>query len=68
MSSTGDDDRAKKFDVSSGQRAQGHDDAALPRVVHSAALLEGRSQLAILHNKTVYFLRQTRFGKLILTK
>jgi hemin uptake protein HemP len=39
-----------------------------PRVIHSAALLAGRSQLAILHNETVYFLRQTRFGKLILTK
>ena len=39
-----------------------------PRVIHSTALLAGRSQLAILHNETVYFLRQTRFGKLILTK
>jgi hemin uptake protein HemP len=38
------------------------------RVIHSSALLAGRSQLAILHNETVYFLRQTRFGKLILTK
>jgi hemin uptake protein HemP len=45
-----------------------HDDTASPRVVNSAALLDGRSQLAILHNETVYFLRQTRFGKLILTK
>ncbi len=42
--------------------------AAAPRVMHSAALLGGHSQLAILHNETVYFLRQTRFGKLILTK
>ena len=42
--------------------------AATPRVMHSAALLGGQSQLAILHNETVYFLRQTRFGKLILTK
>ena len=31
-------------------------------------LLGGRAQLAILHNKTIYFLRETRFGKLILTK
>jgi len=38
------------------------------RTVNSAALLAGHSQLAILHNQTVYFLRQTRFGKLILTK
>jgi hemin uptake protein HemP len=41
---------------------------ATPRVVNSDALLGGRSQLAILHNETIYFLRQTRFGKLILTK
>ncbi|MGH8849359.1 MAG: hemin uptake protein HemP [Casimicrobiaceae bacterium] len=38
------------------------------RVVRSDALLAGASQLAILHHDTVYFLRQTRFGKLILTK
>jgi hemin uptake protein HemP len=46
-------------------RHQGSDS---PRVVSSDRLLAGRSQLAILHNETVYFLRQTRFGKLILTK
>jgi hemin uptake protein HemP len=39
-----------------------------PRVVNSDTLLAGASQLAILHNQTIYFLRQTRFGKLILTK
>ena len=49
---------------------EAHHDAAahLPRMVDSAALLAGRTQLAIMHNKTVYFLRHTRFGKLILTK
>jgi hemin uptake protein HemP len=41
---------------------------ASPRVVDSDTLLAGASQLAILHNQTIYFLRQTRFGKLILTK
>lgn len=41
---------------------------ALPRVVNSETLLAGASQLAILHNETLYFLRQTRLGKLILTK
>jgi hemin uptake protein HemP len=41
---------------------------ASPRVVTSDSLLAGASQLAILHKQTVYFLRQTRFGKLILTK
>jgi hemin uptake protein HemP len=40
----------------------------LPRVVTSDSLLAGGSQLAILHNQTIYFLRKTRFGKLILTK
>jgi hemin uptake protein HemP len=40
----------------------------LTRVISSDTLLGGQSQLAILHNQSVYFLRQTRFGKLILTK
>ena len=39
-----------------------------PRVVTSESLLAGQSQLAILHDRTLYFLRQTRYGKLILTK
>ena len=39
-----------------------------PRVVTSESLLAGASQLAILHDCTLYFLRQTRYGKLILTK
>ena len=39
-----------------------------PRVVTSESLLAGESQLAILHDRTLYFLRQTRYGKLILTK
>ena len=42
--------------------------AASPRVVTSDSLLAGATQLAILHNQSIYFLRQTRFGKLILTK
>ena len=39
-----------------------------PRTITSDALLRGDSQLAILHERTVYFLRRTRLGKLILTK
>ena len=39
-----------------------------PRIVTSESLLGGASQLAILHDRTLYFLRQTRYGKLILTK
>ena len=42
------------------------DDA--PRVVESGTLLAGRAQIAIRHNNTIYFLRETRYGKLILTK
>jgi len=68
MSNTGDDAAAKRVDDVASLREQKCDGTASPRVVASAALLEGRSQLAILHNETVYFLRQTRFGKLILTK
>ena len=41
---------------------------ASPRVVTSDSLLEGATHLAIEHNGTIYFLRKTRFGKLILTK
>jgi hemin uptake protein HemP len=41
---------------------------ATPRVVSSDKLLRGASQLAILHRQDLYFLRETRFGKLILTK
>ena len=43
-------------------------EVALPRVVSSDTLFGGQPQLAIRHNQTIYFLRQTRFGKLILTK
>jgi len=39
-----------------------------PRVVESATLLAGRAQIAIRHNNSIYFLRETRHGKLILTK
>ena len=39
-----------------------------PRVISSDALLAGSAQLVILHKQTIYFLRQTRFGKLIPTK
>ena len=42
--------------------------AASDRIVSSEALFAGRAQIAIRHNQAVYFLRRTRFGKLILTK
>jgi hemin uptake protein HemP len=48
--------------------ADRHPSVDSPRVISSDTLLAGASQLAILHNPTIYFLRQTRFGKLILTK
>ncbi len=53
---------------SRNREAHRQDGSSLPRVVSSETLLAGASQLAILHNQTLYFLRQTRFGKLILTK
>jgi hemin uptake protein HemP len=68
MGNAGGQDPAKDTGDVVSPRAQRQDDTAAPRVIDSAALLEGRSQLAILHNETLYFLRQTRFGKLILTK
>ena len=45
-------------------------DVALPapRVVQSDTLFGEHSQLAIVHERTVYILRKTRLGKLILTK
>ena len=51
-----------------GARATGGAASDTPRVVTSDALLRGDAQLAILHEQTLYFLRRTRFGKLILTK
>ena len=50
-----------------GSRSTGKT-AATPRVVTSDALLRGDAQLAILHEQQIYFLRRTRYGKLILTK
>ncbi|WP_027797622.1 hemin uptake protein HemP [Paraburkholderia acidipaludis] len=38
------------------------------RPLESAALLQGRSHVSILHNGETYQLRATRLGKLILTK
>ena len=53
--------------ASVGMPEQSVQDAA-PRVVTSESLLNGATQLAILHDRTLYYLRQTRYGKLILTK
>ncbi|MCP3706603.1 hemin uptake protein HemP [Paraburkholderia sp. CNPSo 3274] len=38
------------------------------RKLDSAALLQGRSHVSIMHNGQTYQLRATRLGKLILTK
>jgi len=38
------------------------------RIGTSDALLSGRGALAIRHKQAIYYLRETRFGKLILTK
>ncbi|MBV8261543.1 MAG: hemin uptake protein HemP [Paraburkholderia sp.] len=42
--------------------------AAGERTLDSAALLQGRSHVSIVHNGETYQLRATRLGKLILTK
>ena len=39
-----------------------------PRLVESEQLFQGRKSIQIEHNGTVYHLRATRQGKLILTK
>ena len=41
---------------------------ATPDSVNSDSLFRGKGQVAIRHKNEVYILRQTRFGKLILTK
>lgn len=42
--------------------------APAPRRIPSGELLGGRAEVEILHGEDVYRLRQTRGGKLILTK
>ncbi|MBV8626372.1 MAG: hemin uptake protein HemP [Paraburkholderia sp.] len=42
--------------------------ASSERTLDSAALLQGRSHVSIVHNGETYQLRATRLGKLILTK
>jgi hemin uptake protein HemP len=42
--------------------------ASSERTLDSAALLQGRSHVSIMHNGETYQLRATRLGKLILTK
>ncbi|MFX1761675.1 hemin uptake protein HemP [Paraburkholderia sp. A1RI-2L] len=42
--------------------------AGADRPLASAALLQGRSHVSIVHNGETYQLRATRLGKLILTK
>ena len=54
--------------IAATPQARREETGVSPRVVSSENLLAGASQLAILHNESIYFLRQTRFGKLILTK
>jgi hemin uptake protein HemP len=41
---------------------------AAPRMIESDQLMRGASLVAIRHENSVYILRKTRFGKLILTK
>ena len=52
----------------SGAPAQGTGKGSDDRVVNSELLLSVRGTLAIRHRQSIYYLRETRFGKLILTK
>jgi hemin uptake protein HemP len=61
-------DRVDTNPVPAGARVAAAPAAESMRVIASDILLAGASQLAIRHRDTVYVLRQTRFGKLILTK
>jgi hemin uptake protein HemP len=61
-------DSAGRAPVADALGADAKSPDATPRVVTSESLLGGATQLAILHDRTLYFLRQTRYGKLILTK
>ena len=61
-------DRAGRASVADALGADTNAPDATPRVVTSESLFGGATQLAILHDRTLYFLRQTRYGKLILTK
>ena len=60
--------RAGRESVAVGPPAGSESTDATPRVVTSESLLAGATQLAIVHDRALYFLRQTRYGKLILTK
>jgi hemin uptake protein HemP len=62
------DGRPSRADDATVDTTPSRDAALLPRAVSSEALLAGASRLAIVHNSTVYYLRQTRLGRLILTK
>lgn len=44
------------------------DEQGAPRLIDSAALLGNRQSIQIRHGNGIYTLRQTRQGKLILTK
>ncbi|RDU98045.1 hemin uptake protein HemP [Trinickia dinghuensis] len=50
-----------------GTQAEGSD-GAIERTLSSDHLLQGRSHIFIAHNGERYQLRETRLGKLILTK
>jgi hemin uptake protein HemP len=61
-------DRADSKALPASERGAAAPSPESTRVIASDVLLAGASQLAIRHRDTVYVLRQTRFGKLILTK
>jgi hemin uptake protein HemP len=62
-------DRSAGMDAGASPRDGGAEASnAAPRMIESDQLMRGASLVAIRHEKCVYILRKTRFGKLILTK
>ena len=62
-------DRGVGIDAGALPRAGGPEaGTSAPRIIESDQLMRGASLVAIRHEKCVYILRKTRFGKLILTK
>ena len=62
-------DRPFGIDAGASSRSGGPGVGAQPvRLIESDQLMRGASHVAIRHANCIYILRQTRFGKLILTK
>lgn len=63
-----DTDDLKSEATVDGLSAKAPGNGTAREMVSSESLLRGKGQLTIKHKNETYILRQTRFGKLILTK